>query len=121
MYGNFLIRRELSATYAPGGVGKTSLLTAALGLTSSSSLPVAVASTSTGDKCRHNAFSNLMPSADAIEFGIPECERFGYFSTGPSEKTNMTARTGRKTWFRTIGVSVGLRKGNWTLEIASGW
>lgn len=27
VYGNFLIRRELSATYAPGGVGKTSLLT----------------------------------------------------------------------------------------------
>jgi hypothetical protein len=52
-----------------------------------------------------------MPSTDAIEFGIPECERLGYFSTGPSEKTNMTARTGRKTWFRTIGVSVGLRKG----------
>lgn len=52
-----------------------------------------------------------MPSTDASEFGIPECERLGYFSTGPSEKTNMTARTGRKTWFRTIGVSVGLRKG----------
>ena len=64
------------------------------------------------DKCRQNRVLNPMPSTDAIEFGIPECERFGYFSTGPSEKTNMTARTGRKTWFRTIGVSVGLRKGN---------
>jgi hypothetical protein len=63
------------------------------------------------DKCRQNRVLNPMPAADAIEFGITECERFGFFSTGPSEKTNMTARTGRKTWFRTIGVNVGLRKG----------
>lgn len=64
------------------------------------------------DKCRQNRVLNPMPSADAAGFGIPEHERFSYFSTGPSEKTNMTARTGRKTWFRTIGVNVGLRAGN---------
>lgn len=64
------------------------------------------------DKCRQNRVLNPMPAETAIDFGIPECERFAYFSTGPSEKTNMTARTGRKTWFRTIGVAVGLRKGD---------
>lgn len=64
------------------------------------------------DKCRQNRVLNPMPSKDAGEFGIPEQERFSYFSTGPSEKTNMTARTGSKTWFRTIGVSVGIRNGN---------
>lgn len=64
------------------------------------------------DKCRQNRVLNPMPSNNATEFGIPEHDRFSYFSTGPSEKTNMTARTGRKTWFRTIGVYVGLRKGN---------
>lgn len=64
------------------------------------------------DKCRQNRVLNPMPAETAIGFGIPEYERFGYFSTGPSEKTNMTARTGLKTWFRTIGVYVGMRKGN---------
>jgi len=64
------------------------------------------------DKCRQNRVLNPMPSVDAIKIGIPEHERFEYFSTGPSEKTNMAARTGRKTWFRTIGVNVGLRAGN---------
>lgn len=64
------------------------------------------------DKCRQNRVLNPMADTVAGKFGIPDHERFSYFSTGPSEKTNMAARTGRRAWFRTLGVSVGLRKGN---------
>jgi hypothetical protein len=64
------------------------------------------------DKCRQNRVLNPMPSNEAIEFGIPVDDQLSYFSTGPSEKTNMTARTGRKTWYRTVGVYVGARRGD---------
>lgn len=48
-----------------------------------------------------------MSEADAARLGVLGLDRFRYFWTGPGGKSNMSARTGAKTWFRMESVSLG--------------
>lgn len=58
-------------------------------------------------KVRDGRVLNVMSEADAARLGVLGRDRFGYFSTGPGGKSNMSARTGEKAWFRLVSVDLG--------------
>lgn len=58
-------------------------------------------------KVRDGRVLNVMSEADAARLGVLGRDRFGYFSTGPGGKSNMSARTGDKSWFRLVSVDLG--------------
>lgn len=58
-------------------------------------------------KVRDGRVLNVMSEADAAKLGVLAHERLGYVSTGPGGKSNMSARTGKKAWFRLVSVDLG--------------
>ncbi len=57
-------------------------------------------------KARDARVLNPMSAQDAANLGMSG-ERDSFFWTGPGGKSNMTAKTSRKTWFRLISVGLG--------------
>jgi hypothetical protein len=58
-------------------------------------------------KARDVRALNPMGETEADRLGIPPLDRHSYFWTGPGGKSNMTARTGHKRWFKIEGVGLG--------------
>lgn len=58
-------------------------------------------------KVRDGRVLNVMSEAEAARLGVLANDRFGYVWTGPGGKSNMSARTGKRAWFRLVGVDLG--------------
>jgi hypothetical protein len=59
-------------------------------------------------KVRDGRVLNVMSEADAAKLGVLGRDRLSYFWTGgPGGKSNMSARTGQKEWFRLVSIDLG--------------
>lgn len=59
------------------------------------------------DKARHARALSPMSADDAKHYGLEPGERFSYFAIGAGEKSNMAARSSRKTWYHLESVGLG--------------
>lgn len=58
-------------------------------------------------KARDARALNPMGDSEAKTLGVRPEDRFDYFWTGPGGKSNMSRRTGRKSWFQMVSVGLG--------------